>query len=359
MSQKSLFTAYICWLFGGLFGLHHFYLGRDKHAFITFSTFGGYFTLGLIRDLWRLPEYVKDANNDLEYMDWLGQQMKAHERPPSSFVRYSGLMMMGNLFAYLVEYAMPLELLHDRAVIYLKFLLIPFASALGVWLAGNVGRHQGSIKLPLAAAYLIAFPSLFYDFQFGSFSTVAATIVFNRYCKEWRVHRQKPKSLFKRVPLLTFCVLLYLSLWSSWLWFGCTVEDPDSQQPIKCRTAMWNFLNSPAYTNFSEAVWMLYELGRQKGLSGLWKEIMQEFDVSGKSAALTTLGLKEGASSDAILAAYKKLMREYHPDRQKEESKKAEMHEKFIQVQEAFRVLDPSARRHKMNRSWDESRDEL
>lgn len=342
---KSLFVAYFCWLIGGLFGLHHFYLGRDDHAFITFATFGGYFTLGLIRDLWRLPEYVKDANNDLQYLDWLHSQIKSHKRPPSSIVRQSGLMMMGNLFAYLVEYALPKELLPDSIIIVLKFLLVPFASAIGVWLAGNVGRHQGSIKKPLIAAYLASIPSLVFQIQPGSFSTLSSVIVFNRYSKEWRIQRTRPKPFLKRIAILALCVFIYISLWSSWLYFNCSIEDPEyPQTQIKCRVALENFFKSSAYTNLSEALWMFVEHIRHQGFMGLWKEIMQEFDISGRSNALATLDLGENASQQEILAQYKKLSREYHPDREKDESKKAEKHEKFIEVQEAYRKLKRRSR---------------
>lgn len=353
--DKSLFIAYLCWLFGGFFGLHHLYLGRDTHAFITLATFGGYFTLGLIRDLWRLPEYVKDANNDLEYVDWLHTQIRAHPRPPSSIVRQSGLMIMGNLFAYLVEYAIPKELLSESTVSILKLLLIPLASALGVWLTGNIGRHQGTLGKPLLAAYLATIPSVFLDIPHCSFSTLAATIVFNRYCKEWRVEGALKKSTIKRTVVFTSCVLIYLCLWSSWLYFGCTIEDPETHEPIKCRTAFNNFINSPAYTNLSEAIWMLVEHVRHQGFMGLWKEMMQEFDVSGKSTALTTLGLKDGATPEEILAQYKKLSREFHPDREKDESRKAEKHEKFIQVQEAYRKLEAGVQRYKIQAERGES----
>lgn len=363
--NKSLFVAYLCWLFGGIFGLHHLYLGRDYHAFITLTTFGGYFTLGLIRDIWRLPEYVKDANSDLEYVEWLYSQIKTHPRPPSSIVRQSGLMIMGNLFAYLVEYAIPKEILSDTQVAIIKFSLIPFASALGVWLAGNVGRHKGSLGKPLLAAYIATTPSIFLDIPLCSFSTLAATIVFNRYCKEWRLEKAAKKKFIKRAFIFIGCVSIYLLLWSSWLYFGCTIEDPETHEPIKCRVAYNNFINSPAYTNLSEAIWMLCEHVRHQGFIGLWKEMMQEFDVSGKVSALATLELKENATPEEILAQYKKLSREYHPDKEKDESKKAEKHEKFIQVQEAYRKLQHHAQRYKIQEERDDvnvpgsSRDEL
>lgn len=321
-------------------GLHHIYLGRDDHAFITFATFGGYFTMGLIRDLWRLPEYVKNANNDPQYVDWLHEQIKLHKRPPSSIVRQTGLMMVGNLFAYIVEYAIPIELLSEKYVIIFKFILVPFASAFGVWLAGNVGRHQGSLDKPLIASYLVASAALALQVkQFSSFSTLASFIVFNRYSKQWRMKPNRQKSIIKRLFIFILCISLYISLWSSWLYFNCTVEDPETEKPIKCRVALDNFFKSSAYTHLSEAIWILVEHARHQGFSGLWKEIMQEFDVTGRNMALVTLGLPDDASKQDILAQYKKLSREYHPDREKDESKKMEKQEKFIQVQEAYRKL--------------------
>lgn len=344
-SEKSLLIAYLCWLFGGFFGLHHFYLGRDKHAFITFATFGGYFTLGLIRDLWRIPEYVKDANNDLEYVRKFKDQVRQNPRPPNNLVRQSGLMIMGNILSYLVQYAIPRELLTDYQVRFIEAITVPFASALGVWLVGNVGRQKGSITKPLMAAYAVAVPCLYIRIQIGTLSTLAAVAVFIRNSQQWRLKPERKKNIFTRILILSLCVALYMALWSSWLYFNCQIEDPETKEPIKCRDAIQNFFNSPAFTNLSEAIWMLVEHTRHQGLASLWREMMQEFDMSGKNNALATLELKEGATPDEILAQYKKLSRQYHPDRERDSSMKAEKQERFIQVQEAFRRLQPIIRK--------------
>lgn len=39
-TQKSSWMAFVCWLIGGLFGLHHFYLRRDRQALIYVTTLG-------------------------------------------------------------------------------------------------------------------------------------------------------------------------------------------------------------------------------------------------------------------------------------------------------------------------------
>lgn len=79
MAEKSLCLAYLFWLIGGWFGLHHIYLRRDRHAFLIWSSGAGYLGLGLIRDLWRLPEYVKDANEEPVYMEELRKLMRKNK----------------------------------------------------------------------------------------------------------------------------------------------------------------------------------------------------------------------------------------------------------------------------------------
>jgi len=50
------------------------------------------------------------------------------------------------------------------------------------------------------------------------------------------------------------------------------------------------------------------------------------------------LGLKKGASADDIKQAYRKLARQYHPDRHPNEKEK--YHAKFTELQEAYEVLN-------------------
>lgn len=76
-SRKSVILAYVLWLFGGIFGVHHFYLRRDRHAFVWWTTLGG-FGVGWLFEVFRIPRYVRDANEEhpLEFRARMQQNRK-------------------------------------------------------------------------------------------------------------------------------------------------------------------------------------------------------------------------------------------------------------------------------------------
>lgn len=77
--KKSVITAYLYWFFGGIFGLHLFYLGRDAHAFLTWSTLGGY-GLGWLSDITKIPRYVRDCNDDPKFLAELSERMRKNAK---------------------------------------------------------------------------------------------------------------------------------------------------------------------------------------------------------------------------------------------------------------------------------------
>jgi hypothetical protein len=62
---KSLAVAYLLWLVSGLFGGHHWYLGRSAQALLWLQTLG-VVGVGWFRDAFRLPAYVDEANGGRE-----------------------------------------------------------------------------------------------------------------------------------------------------------------------------------------------------------------------------------------------------------------------------------------------------
>jgi len=63
-SQRDLGLAYILLVVGGFFGAHKFYLNRPVMGVVYFFT-GGLFIVGLIIDVFTLPEQVARCNRDL------------------------------------------------------------------------------------------------------------------------------------------------------------------------------------------------------------------------------------------------------------------------------------------------------
>ncbi|MFF2996513.1 TM2 domain-containing protein [Streptomyces sp. NPDC057950] len=60
-TPKSVVAAYVCWIFLGVFGIHHFYLGRKNRGLLHLFTLG-ICGLGWLVDGVTLPRQVRSAN---------------------------------------------------------------------------------------------------------------------------------------------------------------------------------------------------------------------------------------------------------------------------------------------------------
>ena len=59
---------------------------------------GGYFGLGWLRDFWKLPDYVDEANDEPH----MNAKKQILDVPTFSMVRFIGENMVGNSFGYLI-----------------------------------------------------------------------------------------------------------------------------------------------------------------------------------------------------------------------------------------------------------------
>jgi len=64
MVQKELWVTYVLWFFGGLLGLHKFYLGKIGWGILYILT-GGLFFIGWLIDLFTIPSQVRSYNQSL------------------------------------------------------------------------------------------------------------------------------------------------------------------------------------------------------------------------------------------------------------------------------------------------------
>ena len=64
MIQKELWVTYVLWFFGGVLGLHKFYLGKIGWGILYLLT-GGLFLIGWLVDLFLIPSQVRRFNQSV------------------------------------------------------------------------------------------------------------------------------------------------------------------------------------------------------------------------------------------------------------------------------------------------------
>jgi len=85
---KKTGIAYFFALIGGIFGLHHLYLGRTQHALLWLTTFGG-FGIGLLYEfVFKLNQYVREINNDNLIIDQYEKKMRERKSPAFELKRF-------------------------------------------------------------------------------------------------------------------------------------------------------------------------------------------------------------------------------------------------------------------------------
>ena len=87
---KNSGLAYFFAAIGGVFGLHHLYLGRTQHALVWLTTFGG-FGIGILDEIfYRLKKYVDEVNHDYSMVEQYEQKLHECKSPAFEFKRFFG-----------------------------------------------------------------------------------------------------------------------------------------------------------------------------------------------------------------------------------------------------------------------------
>ncbi|XP_045470404.1 dnaJ homolog subfamily C member 22-like [Harmonia axyridis] len=348
--RKSTVKAYACWFFGGIFGLHLFYLERDSQAFLTWSTFGGY-GIGWLTDVTKIPDYVKEYNEDPKYMKDLAFRIRNNKKPPSSFTRFISALMVGYLWGKLVLIAIPEEAVGGIDWSFMHW-SVPFAVALGVWVVGNIGHQQGGIWPTIIVSYL-SFISRWYCLDSSTWRTIVAFCAveaFNWFSKEWRRKPRKPQTFTKRITTLALCATLYIALWTSSFYFNGKIID-DNGNEIPVHEAVHQFFSSPLWTDFKQALVDVYQYAQHHGWYEIWKQVMELTDPRKEHEAYQILGLSPNASQSEISAKFRSLSRVYHPDKVKDPKRRREAEERFMEIKQAYDILsDMKKRRLKKNK---------
>ena len=99
---KKLTVAYLMWFTGGFLGLHHLYLGRDVHFFVSFTS-AGWLGIGTLVDFSRIPRYVARSNHCPSYLDtWLSRRGGVQE---TQLQRWLGALVLYTMYTRVVDLA--------------------------------------------------------------------------------------------------------------------------------------------------------------------------------------------------------------------------------------------------------------
>lgn len=339
MAAKYNLVAYFLWLFLGWFGIHHFYLGRDNQGILWLTSCAGYFGFGWLRDFYRIPAYVKDANEDQAYMAFLGAEMQYNVKPRvyKNFHRIFGQIMFAMFYRMLVYMAIPEEYLELKLLLAL---VLPLGTAFGTYMVSNIGRLKSSLRYALIGAYLGEFlfgtMHLAYPEPNSLFATGVAMII-TTYGWEYdrRPHAAKQRKCSRRLAKWFVIYLTFWSLIGSYLYFNATVVTQDGEK-IKVREAVGNFFRSPHWAKAKQSFWQLYEEYQHEGWEGVKRRLTILSDLEGEERSLEIFNVTKEATMQEIKERYRVLAKQWHPDHHKD---KEYAQEKFMEIQEAYETL--------------------
>lgn len=146
---KSLMVTYALWAAGGPLGLHHLYLERDNHALLWMLTMGG-FGIGWVREIIRIPTYVKEANQEA------GELRKRHPTtipPPVGPVRFAGQVCVGIYFGMVAMIGL-------KSLSFFYFIILPLCVGAGIHLVSSAGSQTSDLQKTLTTCLMTS--PLFY-----------------------------------------------------------------------------------------------------------------------------------------------------------------------------------------------------
>lgn len=152
----------------------------------------------------------------------------------------------------------------------------------------NIGREQCSWRYPVVGAYIAA-PLIYISptnlLYCGLTSAAAASWKGSRWRPVGQLGVRQKKHVCKRLPFLTVCGLMYLSLWGSMIYFNATITTKEGDD-VKVRVALNNFFKSPAWLEMKEMMGHLYQSIQTVGWKKFFEELVDALDPQGESNAL-------------------------------------------------------------------------
>ncbi|GAB1601745.1 dnaJ homolog subfamily C member 22-like [Argonauta hians] len=338
----NVIIAYILWFFGGIFGVHHLYLRRDNQALVWWTTLAGC-GIGWFRDLWRIPSYVRQANNEPSYVDEIKELKRIYKKPPFSYERIITEIFVSSLLAYLFYSAWSVDLLKSYGFVNILVItvLTPLVAAYGVLLVANIGEQRADFKLPVIGSFL-GIPFYLKDPTQIIYSSLISTAFLNYFNgTRWRdisPNRPQRTGCLKRTLRITSFCFVYLSLWALVINHNASVRDSTGKER-KLSEVIIRYFSSEEWQQTKESIWFLYEYGSENGWTNLADAIWKIFATEDVPNAYKVLGLSPDATQEEIKSKYRNLVKKWHPDKHKDANMKKLASNHFMAIQNAYNIL--------------------
>ena len=332
--------TFFCWLFGGWFGLHHFYLGRDKHGFLWATSCGG-FWIGWLREFTRIGRYTDEANKDYP--------INAARRPSflTNISRVIGMFIFGVYYRRIFLNAIPDEL-PSPYYAALVLTIAPLGTTLGVWMVANVGHIECSVKYPIIGAYIgeIMFGYAHIIWEDVNVLLLISCVIFPSIAF-WKERRRKIKRRFcHRLLLWVGLGMLFCCMWTSYMYYNVEVYVDELDEDVKLRNILSEFFNSPEWQRLKKEVKNLIHTLWESGgdYEKTWFLFQEGVATSRIRQALETLDFKyhneftEEITETVLTKRYRELIRQWHPDKHPPEEKERAQG-RFIEIQKAYETL--------------------
>ena len=336
--KKYCLATFLFWLFGGWFGLHHFYLGRDKHGFL-WATSGGGFLVGWLKDFTSLSRYTEEANR--------GYPVRLSKRPPifSEMHRMVAILIFSLFYRMIVVNAVPTSLpSYNLIVLYVA----PVGTAFGAYMVSNVGHISLSYKYPLIAAY--ATEALFgvaHLITADSNTFLVCTVTCFICLFGWRERQQNNKMTKRQRFCLWFGLgLIILCLWGSYGYYNAEVYVENLDENVKLSHIIGVYFASEEWAELKqvlhESAWILLET---RDFEEVFDRFTDDVAKSQLRNALRVLGFNKDVGVDDISltdlkSAYKLGAKKWHPDKVSDPEMKEEAQNRFMEIKEAYELLE-------------------
>eukprot|EP00823_Brevimastigomonas_motovehiculus_P003434 TRINITY_DN209_c1_g1_i1.p1 TRINITY_DN209_c1_g1~~TRINITY_DN209_c1_g1_i1.p1 ORF type:complete len:390 (-),score=38.63 TRINITY_DN209_c1_g1_i1:343-1512(-) len=350
-----LFLAIICLCFGGLFGLHHFYLKRDIHCFLYASAFGFLSFVGCLHDLFRLSDYVDDSMEEHLHMEQLSLQISRRTRPKLSISRLVAQLLFGFYFSCCFRYLLNPFDIFGESLLLAKIsdaLLSPIGVSVGVILAGIAnGRQKTQYSKIVLATFIVHFCCYYFLFKTVVPEYLVAILSYHYYSSWDRTSSNswsRRSGIFHRGFVLCTCVLV---TWFFMAAFYYDMQIESSGSGTKLKHILRNVLDSEGWREFKKSWHSFWDEAHEHGWKHSSTHFFYRLDPSGRIKAYKTLELpfdveqaERGIFPPLTLSELKKARNRlaliYHPDKQSA-SMKDIAQKKFLEIQSAFDALLP------------------